>query len=131
MHAPVAKGRQLEDDDLYADERAMDQARFPWRQLGGLLVDEGLLTQSQLELALAEQRRTGRLLGQILVDFGYLSGFALARALAAQHGVELRPTADTPQPLAAEEPKAKPAPHRWRPLGNLLVENGLVSKDDL
>ena len=38
---------------------------FPWRQLGALLADEGLLTPTELELALDEQRRTGRLLGQI------------------------------------------------------------------
>jgi len=44
---------------------------FPWRQLGTLLADEGLLTETELELALDEQRRTGRLLGQIVVDRGY------------------------------------------------------------
>ena len=43
---------------------------FPWRQLGELLADEGLLTPTELELALDEQRRTGRLLGQIVVDIG-------------------------------------------------------------
>jgi hypothetical protein len=110
----------------------MDHAGFPWRQLGELLVDEGLLTRAQLELALAEQRRTGRLLGQILVDFGYLSGFSLAGALAAQHGVQLRPINETsPEPTrATDAADDRPSP-RWRPLGKLLVENGLVSKDDL
>ncbi len=109
----------------------MDQAGFPWRQLGTLLVDEGLLTQAQLELALAEQRRTGRLLGQILVGFGYLSGFSLARALAAQHGVELRQTTETPKPTDTPSDPQPDEPVRWRPLGKLLVENGLVSKADL
>ena len=111
----------------------MDYAGFPWRQLGTLLVDEGLLTQPQLEVAVVEQRRTGRLLGQILVDFGYVSGFELARALAAQHGVDVRPTRDGPDGQATE-----PGNHaggqpsdRWQPLGKLLVERGLVSQDDL
>jgi hypothetical protein len=90
-----------------------------------LLVDEGLLTQSQLEFALTEQRRTGRLLGQILVDFGYLSGFSLARALAAQHGLELRATKETPAGSAKESTV------RWRPLGKLLVENAIVTRADL
>src|SRR5207247_385376 len=67
----------------------MQPESFPWRSLGTLLVDEGLLTEVQLDLALAEQRRSGRLLGQILVDFGYVTGLALARALAEQHGVDL------------------------------------------
>src|SRR4051795_3552365 len=59
---------------------------FPWRQLGTLLADEGLLTPVELELALDEQRRTGRLLGQIVVDRGYISAFSLARVLSGPHG---------------------------------------------
>jgi hypothetical protein len=109
----------------------MDSAGFPWRQLGSVLVDEGLLTQAQLEVALAEQRRTGRLLGQILVDFGYLTGSRLARALAAQHGVELRETAVATTGNGAAAAAEDGEPGRWRPLGKLLVENGLVSKADL
>jgi hypothetical protein len=108
----------------------MDPAGFPWRQLGSVLVDEGLLTQPQLELALAEQRRSGRLLGQILVDFGYLTGSRLARALASQHGVELRESEETTGTEAAPSPQVE-HPERWRPLGKLLVDNGLVSKADL
>jgi hypothetical protein len=118
----------------------MDQAHFPWRLLGTLLVDEGLLTDAQLELALKEQRRTGRLLGQIVVDFGYLSAFSLARALSAQHGVELRaPTERSEEaPSGArgdelEQPTAAvpEAPGEWRPLGRLLVDRGLVTKAEL
>jgi hypothetical protein len=101
---------------------------FPWRQLGALLADEGLLTETELELALDEQRRTGRLLGQIVVDRGYVSAFSLARVLSAQHGVDLR---------AAQEPEPEPAPQliaaptAWRPLGRMLVEDGLVTQTQL
>src|SRR5262249_32740850 len=70
----------------------MDQASFPWRPLGALLVDEGLLTQEELEHALAEQARCRRPLGQILVDNGYVSGWTLTRMLAQQHGVDLHTT---------------------------------------
>jgi len=100
---------------------------FPWRQLGTLLADEGLLTDTELELALDEQRRTGRLLGQIVVDRGYVSAFSLARVLSAQHGVELQ----------ASEPEPEPGPHlaevptTWRPLGRLLVEKGLITQTQL
>ena len=34
--------------------------QFPWRQLGELLVAEGLLTEDELEQALAEQAKSGR-----------------------------------------------------------------------
>ena len=99
---------------------------FPWRQLGALLADEGLLTETELELALDEQRRTGRLLGQIIVDRGYVSAFSLARVLSAQHGVELR-RAQEPEP----QPPVAAVPAAWRPLGRLLVEEGLVTQTQL
>jgi hypothetical protein len=108
-------------------ENSAAVALFPWRQLGTLLADEGLLTETELELALDEQRRTGRLLGQIVVDRGYLSAFSLARVLSAQHGVELTTPAepDEPKPQLAEVPTS------WRPLGRLLVEKGLISQTEL
>jgi hypothetical protein len=101
---------------------------FPWRQLGTLLADEGLLTETELELALDEQQRTGRLLGQIVVDRGYVSAFSLARVLSAQHGVEVK-AREEPAP----EPEAKLAavPATWRPLGRLLVEKGLITQTQL
>ncbi|OLD98057.1 MAG: hypothetical protein AUG91_10025 [Actinobacteria bacterium 13_1_20CM_4_69_9] len=100
---------------------------FPWRQLGTLLADEGLLTGTELELALDEQRRTGRLLGQIVVDRGYVSAFSLARVLSAQHGVELRRPDPEPEPA----PHLAVVPTTWRPLGRVLVENDLITQTEL
>lgn len=99
---------------------------FPWRQLGTLLADEGLLTPTELELALDEQRRTGRLLGQIVVDRGYVSAFSLARVLSAQHGVDLQET-EEPEP----ELQLAEVPATWRPLGRMLVEKGLITQTEL
>ena len=67
----------------------MERAESIWRPLGELLVQKKLLTEDELDLALAEQGDTGRLLGAILVERGYVSGPALAVALAEQYGVEL------------------------------------------
>jgi hypothetical protein len=67
----------------------VEPAESIWRPLGELLVDKGLVTQDELELALTEQSESGRLLGAILVERGYVSGPALAVALAEQYGVEL------------------------------------------
>jgi hypothetical protein len=109
----------------------MINAEFPWRPLGTLLVEQGLLTSPELELALAEQERTGRLLGQIIVDHGYMSAFSLARVLSEQHGVELRPE------LVPDEPSPPGGAHEttqaeaWRPLGTVLVENGYLTKTEL
>jgi len=122
-----------------ADKEGVDAAHFPWRPLGAGLVDQGLLTEAQLEFALAEQRRSGRLLGQILLSFGYLSGHSLACALAEQHGVALRPRSGTKTAVARDlEPDAphvssseSEARREWRPLGRLLVEKGFLSTGEL
>jgi predicted ATPase len=102
---------------------------FPWRQLGTLLADEGLLTETELQLALEEQQRTGRLLGQIVVDRGYVSAFSLARVLSAQHGVDVQAPEEPDEP--APQPTLTPVPTTWRPLGRLLLEKGLVTQTQL
>ncbi len=113
----------------------MDQADFPWRQLGTLLVDEDLLSREELERALSEQRRTGQKLGKIIVDQGSMSSTSLAKALAKQHGIELRNRLDE---LDDDEPgpvgTATAALGRfggWRPLGKVLLDGGLVSENEL
>ena len=99
--------------------------QFPWRQLGELLVAEELLTEDELEQALAEQATTGRLLGQIIVSNGYLSAFSLARVLSEQHGVQLSPREGTPAPPTLVPDQA------WRPLGKLLVDLEFLTESQL
>jgi MSHA biogenesis protein MshE len=53
-------------------------------RLGDLLIQQGLLTDEQLKLALAEQKRTGRKLGRIFVESGYVTEEGISRALARQ-----------------------------------------------
>ena len=53
-------------------------------RLGDLLIQQGLLTDEQLKLALGEQKRSGRKLGRIFVDSGYVTEEAIAKALARQ-----------------------------------------------
>ena len=66
----------------------MDAAN-PWRPIGTLLVEQGVLTEAELETALAEQQRTGRKLGEIIVEQGFASSPAVTRALAAQSGLDV------------------------------------------
>ena len=60
--------------------------------LGSLLIEQGILTQDQLEeaLTLQKQRKCG-LLGEILVELGYVTEEAIATALAAQYGFPYLP----------------------------------------
>jgi hypothetical protein len=60
------------------------------RQLGELLVEQGVLTDAQLQLALAEQEASGAPLGEILVRLGFTVGPTVGNALAEQHGGPLR-----------------------------------------
>ena len=55
-----------------------------YRRIGTILVEMGVVPQSQLDNALNEQRHTGRLLGEILVSTYGVSRVDLADALAAQ-----------------------------------------------
>lgn len=56
----------------------------PWRPIGEVLVDAGVITRSELDEALAEQRTTGRRLGEILIESGRISWLALAQAIGDQ-----------------------------------------------
>jgi hypothetical protein len=67
----------------------VEPPRNPWRPLGQLLVELGLITTNDLGKALSEQRRSGRRLGEIVVERGLISWPTLTRVLAAQYGLEL------------------------------------------
>ncbi len=57
--------------------------------LGEMLIEQGLITEEQLRVALAEQRKSGNFLGRILVEMNFVSEKDLKRVLSIQHGVEM------------------------------------------
>ncbi|NLX60593.1 MAG: Flp pilus assembly complex ATPase component TadA [Phycisphaerae bacterium] len=66
-----------------------------WKQLGQILIDEGVLTQEVLDEALAHQQGTESRLGQVLIERGLASEAQVMRCLALQFGRPfVRPTAD-------------------------------------
>jgi hypothetical protein len=71
----------------------VEAARIPWRPLGRVLVEQGLLNEDELEQTLEEQASTGRRLGETLVELGFVSHGALSLALTQQYGIE--PTSET------------------------------------
>jgi hypothetical protein len=110
----------------------MDQADFPWRPLGLLLVGKGLVTDAELDRSLNEQRRSGRLLGQILVANGHVTSLALTQALAEQHGVELRSAESHEAPEQRSTSSVLELPDRtWRPLGKILVAKQFLNEHEL
>ncbi len=57
------------------------------KQLGDILLEGGHVTRTQLDNALDEQRRLGRSLGRVMVDLGLLTESQLVAALAQQIGM--------------------------------------------
>ncbi len=59
-----------------------------YKSLGKLLIDKGLITGSQLQQGLDEQRYTGKLLGRTLVELGFVKEEDILKALGVQAGIE-------------------------------------------
>ncbi len=59
-------------------------ARMTRKRLGEILLEEGVLNDEQLGVALGEQRKSGQLLGHVLVDLGYATEYDIAKAIVAQ-----------------------------------------------
>ncbi len=64
------------------------------KQLGQILIEQGLITAAQLEQALEEHRKTPKSLGRVLIDLGLIKEADLVRALAEQVGLEFVDLAD-------------------------------------
>lgn len=54
------------------------------RRLGELLIDAGLISESHIRAALAEQKKWGGRLGRTLVEMGYVTEAAMVEVLARQ-----------------------------------------------
>ena len=67
----------------------MEAAQIPWRPIGELFVEKGLISADELEQALAEQAATGLRLGEILVKRNLISSPELTQALMEQLGREV------------------------------------------
>jgi hypothetical protein len=110
------------------DLNPVSPGQKPRFQLGALLVEKGLITEAQLDEALAERNVHGGLLGETLVRLGFVFEDELARTLAEQAGVpfvnlEANPvdryaTGTLPRSLG----EALPAlPVRFTPEGGLVI----------
>lgn len=65
-----------------------EPAKKPPKRIGDILIEEGHVTQQQLERALSEGRATGAPLGAVLIKLGYVDDKILGKALATLHGMQ-------------------------------------------
>lgn len=91
------------------------------RLIGALFVERGLVSQSQLALALELQQETGQQLGQILVERFGVERSELAKVVA-EHWARMGD---------AKEEAGSRASESWRQLGEILVTRGFVTREQL
>ena len=65
--------------------------RINSKPLAELLLDRGIITQSQLDQGLDLQKEKGGLIGEILVELGFVKEDDIAQALTAQYGFPYLP----------------------------------------
>lgn len=62
-------------------------ARLTKKRLGEMLLEEGLITEENIQDALKRQKESGELLGAALVKLGYTTEMEIARVLATQYAL--------------------------------------------
>ena len=97
------------------------------KQLGQILIEQGLITEEQLQTALEVHHRTPKSLGRVLIDMGLIREADLVRALAEQVGLEFVDLSETQIDPAAAALLPETLARRYRALpigerdGKLLV----------
>lgn len=64
------------------------------KQLGELLIEQGIVNQAQVEKALAVQKEKGGLIGEILVNLGFTKEEEICQVLTVQYGFPYLPLAN-------------------------------------
>jgi len=64
--------------------RALANQRQKMKKLGELLVQEGVVSEEDVRLAIDEQKKNGGQIGEILVSLGRMTEWDLARCLVSQ-----------------------------------------------
>lgn len=59
------------------------------KRIGDMLIEEGLITQQQLEEAFERNKELKKKIGQVLVDMGYVTEEAIAKALSRQLNIPM------------------------------------------
>src|SRR3989338_2007791 len=88
-------------------------------RLGERLIQAGLISPAQLEMALKEQVRTGELLGEVICYLGYASRENVKRALAKNADIDFISLKEIkiPEDILKLVPKAFVLRHKVLPLG--------------
>jgi type IV pilus assembly protein PilB len=113
--APILAPPPLEGVGIEPPRAARPRRRV---LLGQILLEAAIVNQAQLELALAEQRKTGERLGKIVLSMGLGTQEGIAAAIAQQLGIEFVRLTETPpdEPALLTVPEAIARRHQVIPL---------------
>jgi len=67
----------------------VENGKHPWRPLGQMLVERGLIDEQQLENALREHASSGEPIGSVLVSLEYIPEETLRHVLLEQCGLDM------------------------------------------
>ncbi|MFH0878055.1 MAG: hypothetical protein V1863_07545 [Candidatus Omnitrophota bacterium] len=106
--------------------------RIP-RKLGELLVENGILTESQLLEALEAQKQKKKILGEVIVQLGFTTQEKLDTALARQFGSKLGEILISMGLITFEHLQRAIGDQRNsnKSLGEILIDRGYVNEIDL
>ena len=95
------------------------------KRLGDQLIDQGIISRDQLEIALAEQKRIGGFLGEVLVTLGFVDQQLLTSLISDQSGIETFDAASSLVDPEAVKLISKQIAMNCRAVPFSLVENEL------
>ncbi len=103
------------------------------KKLGELLVENGIVTESQLLEVLQAQKQSQKLLGEIIVELGYATKEKLDAALARQYGSRLGEILIDRNLITFEQLRVSIDEQRnsMKSLGEILIEKGFVSEANI
>ncbi|EGQ9716520.1 Flp pilus assembly complex ATPase component TadA [Vibrio alginolyticus] len=92
------------------------------KRLGDLLVEEGIVSEEQIQQALNAQRSTGQKLGDVLIDLGFITEKQMLDFLSQQLGLPLIDLGRAP--VDAEAVQILPEVHARRLRAMVVARNG-------
>ncbi|MGC9322441.1 MAG: GspE/PulE family protein, partial [Kosmotogaceae bacterium] len=79
-----------------------------YKKLGELLIDQGLISEDNLQQAVALQKKVGKPIGEVLVGMGVISWEDIYDSLSKQYGLKVLD--DVPNLLSPEVLRMIPKP---------------------
>ncbi|MDF4269183.1 GspE/PulE family protein [Vibrio parahaemolyticus] len=92
------------------------------KRLGDLLVEEGIVSEDQIQQALSSQRSTGQKLGDALIDLGFITEKQMLEFLSQQLGLPLIDLGRAP--VDADAVQILPEVHARRLRAMVVARNG-------